>query len=122
MLGPDGMGALHGRDGEITVMGGAVAATIARWSIRRSGTQPDGVRPVLRFRAQFSYKNDALMKMCGRGELKGRVRVFMLTTKGKEQVDVVNWDDWHLDEDGALTLSNVMHFDTEPLGIARTAR
>jgi hypothetical protein len=43
----------------------------------------------------------------------------MKTSKGNEQVDVVNWDDWKLDEDGALTLENVLHFDTAPLGIVR---
>ncbi len=60
--------------------------------------------------------------MCGRGELKGRIRVFMLTKNGKEQVDVVNWDEWRLDENGALVLENVLHFDTEPLGVMRGSK
>jgi hypothetical protein len=121
IFGPEGFGGIKGSDGQITVMGGAVAATIARWSIRRVGTNPDG-SPRLRFRAHFSWRNDVLMKMCGRGELIGRVRVFMLGTKGKEQIDVVNWDEWIVDEDGALTLENVLHFDTAPLGITRGSK
>jgi hypothetical protein len=60
--------------------------------------------------------------MCQRGELKGRVRVFMLGTKGREQIDVVNWDTWELNPDGMLELTNVMHFDTEPLGIVRGSK
>lgn len=122
MLGPDGYGGLAGQDGEITAAGGAKVAVIARWSIRRSGSNPDGT-PKLRFRAHFSWKSDVLLKMCSRGEMRGRVRVFMLG-KGrvKEQVDVVNWDEWIVDEDGALTLENIMHFDTEPLGISRGSK
>lgn len=118
MFGPDGFGGIAGKDGQITAMGGAVVAQIAKWSIRRTGTNPDG-KPRLRFSAWFSWRNDVLLKMCGRGELKGRIRVFMQTTKGKEQVDVVNWDEWRLDEDNVLRLENVLHFDTEPLGITR---
>ena len=53
--------------------------------------------------------------MCQKGQLKGRVTVFMQTVKGKEQVDVVNWDEWIVDPDGALTLTNVLHFGVEPL-------
>jgi hypothetical protein len=121
MFGPDGYGGIAGRDGEITVVGGAKAAVIARWSIRRVGSNPDG-KPRLRFRAHFSWKQDTLMSMCAKGQMKGRVRVFMQTNKGKEQVDVVNWDEWKLDEDGALTLENIMHFDTAPLGVSRGSK
>ncbi len=122
MLGPEGYGGLRGSDGEITAMGGAKVAIISRWSIRRTGTQPDKIRPRLTFLAHFSWKNDMLMKMCGKGELKGRVRVFMLGKNGREQVDVVNWDEWIVNEDGRLELTNVMHFDTEPLGIVRGSK
>lgn len=55
--------------------------------------------------------------MCQDGKLKGRVKVYMKTVKGKEQVDVVNWDSWIVDADGALTLDNVLYFDTEPMGL-----
>lgn len=127
MFGPEGFGGIGGGDGEITVLGGAKVAVIARWSIRRVGTNPaDATHPQpyprLRFRAQFSWKNDTLMNMCRKGEMKGRVRVFMLTKNGREQVDVVNWDEWIIDGDGALELTNVMHFDTEPLGIVRGSK
>lgn len=122
MLGPDGFGGLRGDAGEITVIGGAAAAKIARWTIRRVGTNPDG-KPRLRFLAHFSWKQDSLMAMCGSGELKARVCVFLKTpSAGQQQVDVVNWDSWEINEDGRLQLDNVMHFDTEPLGIARSVR
>ena len=117
MFGPDGVGGIRGTDGEITAMGGAKCAIIASWTIRRSGTNPDG-KPRLRFKAQFSWRNDTLMRMCAKGELKGRIRVFMMGKNGREQIDVVNWDEWK-DESGVLTLENVLHFDTEPLGITR---
>jgi hypothetical protein len=118
IFGPEGFGGIAGREGEITALGGAKVAIIVKWSIRRSGNNPDG-RPRLRFRAWFSWKSDVLMRMCSKGELKARIRVFMMTKKGREQVDVVNWDEWKVDEDGALTLENVLHFDTEPLGIKK---
>lgn len=121
MFGPDGYGGIRGTEGEITAVGGAKVAVIARWSIRRSGTNPEGT-PKLRFRAHFSWKSDVLLAMCSRGEIKGRVRVFMVGTKGREQIDVVNWDQWVVDEDGALTLENIMHFDTEPMGVARGSK
>lgn len=112
---------MRGDAGQITVMGGAVAAEIARWSIRRVGTNPDA-SPRFRFMAHFSFRNDVLLRMCERGELKGRVRVFMNGTKGREQIDVVNWEQWQMNEDGRLTLENVMHFETAPLGLARGSK
>ena len=120
MFGPEGFGGIAGQEGEITAMGGAKVAIITKWSIRRSGTYPNG-KPRLRFRAWFSWKSDVLLQMCNRGELKARIRVFMLTRKGREQVDVVNWDEWTVNEDGALTLENVLHFETEPLGLKKVA-
>lgn len=63
---------------------------------------------------------DSLLAMCGRGEMKARVKVFMRTpSAGQQQVDVVNWDEWKIEDDGALVLENVLHFDTEPLGVVR---
>lgn len=116
MFGPEGFGGIAGQDGEITAAGGAKVAIIARWSIRRAGTNPGG-KPRLRFRAHFSWAQPVLLKMCQDGKLKGRVKVYMKTVKGKEQVDVVNWDSWIVDADGALTLDNVLYFDTEPMGL-----
>ncbi len=114
MFGPDGFGGIHGDAGTITAAAGQTVGIIARWSIRRSGSNPDG-KPRLRFRAHFSWKQDALMSMISRGQLKGRVRVQMKTVKGLENIDIVQWDEWKLDEDGALTLENILHFDTQPL-------
>ncbi len=122
MFGPDGFGGIRGYDGEITATGGAKVAVISHWTIRRVGTQPDG-KPKLRFRAQFSWKSDVLMRMCERGEMKGRVKVFMKTpSAGEQQIDVVNWDEWRVDEGGVLNLENVLHFDTEPLGVVRGSK
>lgn len=109
---------MRGGDGEITALGGAKVGIIARWQIRREGTRPDG-GPRLTFKAWFSWKNDALMSMCRRGDMKGRVRVFMLGKNGREQIDIVNWDEWQQNEDGMLCLTNVLHFDTAPLGVIR---
>jgi hypothetical protein len=114
MFGPEGFGGISGKDGEVTGLGGATVATIARWQIRRSGSNPDG-SPKLRFRAWFSWRNQVLMDMCQKGVMKGRVRLYMLSSKGKEQIDLVQWDQWFLNDDGMLTLENVTAFDTSPM-------
>lgn len=124
MFGPDAPWAgIFGQEGEITAGStGAVAAKIARWSIKRSGTNPGG-KARLRFRAHFSWRSEVLLRMCGRGEIKPRIKVFMKTLhEGDQQVDVVNWDEWRIDDDGALTLENVLYFDVEPLKMAKTLR
>lgn len=115
MFGPEGYGGIRGDAGTITAAAGATVGIIARWSIRRSGANPGGA-PRLRFRAHFSWKQDGLMSMIEKGQLKGRVRVQMKTKNGLENIDIVSWDEWKLDEDGALTLENILHFDTQPLG------
>ena len=116
MFGPEGYGGIRGTDGYITAAAGAKVATMSRWSIRRSGTNPDG-SPQLRFRANFSWKQDGLMAMCGRGDLKARIRLQMRTERhGIQEIDVVNWDQWQMNEDGMLTLENVLHFDTKDVG------
>lgn len=114
MFGPEGFGGVRGTDGEITGMGAAKVAIIARWTLRRSGTNKDG-SPQLRFRAWFSWRNDTLMAMCQKGIMKGRVRVFMLGKNGREQIDIVAWDEWHLNEDGMLVLENIHAMDTAPI-------
>lgn len=96
------------------MIGNALAGKIARWQIRRTGTHRDG-SPKLTFRAWFSWRNDTLMNMCSNGTMKGRVRVFMIGTKGREQIDIVNWDQWELNPDGMLTLENVLAMDTSPI-------
>lgn len=99
----------------MTGLGSAKVAIIARWNIQRSGVRPNG-QPKLKFRAWFSWRNDVLLKMCERGVMKGRVRIFMLSpSKGREQIDIVEWDEWHLSEDYMLTLDNVTVFDTAPM-------
>lgn len=113
MFQPGGMGGIQGDAGKIEAAAGAVVAVINRWSIRASGSYPDG-RPRLRFKAQFSWKQDSLMAMIQRGEMKGRVRVQFRTKLGLEDVDVVSWSEWRL-EDNVLTLEDVLHFDTKPI-------
>jgi hypothetical protein len=118
MFGPEGFGGIRGDSGEITGTGGAKVAIIARWQIRRVGSQPgDKTKPMLQFRAHFSWKQDTLMKMCQTGQMKGRVRVFMSGRAGErpQQVDVVQWSEWKVNEDGVLILEDVLHFDTQPL-------
>lgn len=107
---------MRGTDGTITAAGGATVALIARWAIRRSGSYPDG-RPKLRFKAWFSWRSDVLLAMCGRGEMKARIRLGMLGKEGQENIDIVQWDEWRVDEDHALTLENIVHFDTQPTNV-----
>ena len=109
MFGPEGFGAIQGDAGEITVAG-AKAAIIKLWNIRRSGTKPDGM-PRLRFRAQFSWLNETLfnLKMAGL-PVRKRVVVQMKTKHGIENVDIVDWEESHLDG-GVLTLEGVTHFE-----------
>lgn len=114
IFGPEGFGGVRGGDGEITGVGGAKVAIIARWNLRRAGTRSDG-RPELRFRAWFSWRNDTLMGMCQKGIMKGRVRVFMMGKDGREQIDIVSWAQWELNPDGMLTLEDVISMDTAPL-------
>ena len=113
MFGPGSDSGINGTDGKIEAAAGAVVAIITRWSLRTSGVYPDG-RPRLRFKAQFSYRNDSLLHMIQTGALKGRVRVQFRTKNGLEDVDVVQWDEWRM-EDGVLVLENVLHFDTKPI-------
>lgn len=114
MFGPEGMGGIAGTDGYITAAAGSKVAIMARWQIRRTGSNPDG-KPRLQFRAWFSWKQDALMNMISKGQLKGRVRVQMRGKNGPEDIDVVQWDEWKMNEDGALVLENILHFDTKPI-------
>lgn len=114
IFGPEGYGGVKGTDGEITVIGNALAAKIARWQIRRTGSHRDGT-PKLTFKAWFSWRNDTLMGMCEKGIFKARIRVFMLGKKGREQIDIVNWESWELNVDGMLTLDDVLSFDTSPI-------
>lgn len=96
---------IRGNDGYITAAAGAKVGIMSRWVIRHSGQHPDG-KPRFRFRAQFRWINEPLMAMVGRGDLKGRVILQMKTTKGQENVDILGWDEWRM-EDGVLTLENV---------------
>lgn len=108
MLGPDNVGIIAGDAGFITAAAGAKIAIISRWNIKRSGTKPDG-SPRLRFRAQFSYVNEALMAMKVNGlPLQKRVIVQMRTKNGLEDVDILDWAEWRL-EGGVLTLEDILH-------------
>lgn len=115
MFGPEGFGGIRGTDGYITAAADSKVAIMARWQIRRSGTNPDG-SPRLRFKAWFSWKQDGLMAMCGRGDLKARIRLQMRNSAGVQEIDLVNWDQWQVNEDGMLTLENVLHFETKSVG------
>ncbi|HSB90391.1 MAG TPA: hypothetical protein VLD63_10250 [Anaerolineales bacterium] len=109
MLGPDGFGTIRGDTGFITVAG-AKAGIVKMWTITRSGTRTDG-KPRLRFRAQFSWVNEALMNLRIGGQVvKKRVIVQMKTKYGMEEVDIIDWEDSRL-EGGVLTLENITHFE-----------
>jgi hypothetical protein len=106
MFGPDGVGAIQGDAGFVTVAGGAKAGIIKKWSITRSGTNPDK-SPRLRLRAQFGWLNETLMNLKMNGlPMKKRVVVQMKTKLGFENVDILDWDEARL-EGGVLTLENV---------------
>jgi hypothetical protein len=114
MFGPEGYGGIRGDSGQVTGLGGAVVGVIARWSIRRSGTRPDG-KPQLRFLANFSWRNDALLGMAQKGIFKPRLRVQIKTSKGIDDIDIVQWGEWKMNEDGRLILEDILHFDTQPI-------
>ena len=62
----------------------------------------------LTFKAQFSWKNDALMNMCARGQLRGRIIVQILTKQGHEDVDILGGNGWRMDGD-ILIIEDVMY-------------
>lgn len=110
MLGPDNVGAIQGDAGEITVAGGAKAGIIKKWVITRSGTNPDQTAR-LRFRAQFSWLNETLMNLKVGGQpMKKRVVVYMKTKYGRENVDIIDWEESRL-EGGVLTLEGITRFE-----------
>jgi hypothetical protein len=96
---------IRGSDGYIAAAGNAKVAIFSRWIIRHSGNGPDG-KPQHRFRAQFKWTNEVLMNMVGNGKLRPRVILQMMTSKGRENVDILGWDEWKL-EGGVLTLENI---------------
>lgn len=110
-------GLIRGDAGFITAAAGARVALIGRWKMEPSGRKPDGTTR-LRFKAQFSWKNETLLAMVGRGTLKGRVVVQMTTKHGQENVDILDWQEWRL-EGGVLTLEDVTHF--HGVRVARSA-
>ena len=106
---PGQFGLIRGDAGYITAAAGAKVGIISKWVLTPKRMKPDGT-PEMQFRAQFSWKNDALMNMVARGALKGRVVVQMKTKYGLENVDVLAWQDWRL-EGGVLTLEDVLHYE-----------
>lgn len=101
---------IAGDTGYITAAAGAKVAIISKWVLRPKRMKPDG-RPELQFKAQFSWRNDALMSMVGRGALKGRVTVQMRNKYGKvEDTDLLNWQEWRF-EGGVLVLEDVLYFE-----------
>lgn len=104
---PAHFGMIRGDAGYISAAAGAKVGIISKWVITPVRMKPDG-KPELEFKAQFSWKNDALMNMVGRGTLKGRVIVQMKTKAGMENVDVLAWSEWRL-EGNVLYLKDVLH-------------
>jgi hypothetical protein len=104
-------GLIRGDAGEVTAAAGAKVGIISKWVISPKRMKPDG-KPELQFKAQFSWKNDSLMAMVGRGDLRGRVMVTMRNnkTRGIENIDVVQWAEWRM-EGGVLILEDIVHFE-----------
>lgn len=100
---------IRGDAGFITAAAGAKVGIISKWVIKTVRMKPDG-RPEMQFKAQFSWKNDALMNMVARGTLKGRVVVQMRTKYGQENVDVLAWQEWKMDGD-VLILEDVLQYE-----------
>ena len=99
--------AIRGDAGYISAAAGAKVGIISKWIITPVRMKADG-KPELQFKAQFSWKNDALMNMIGRGALKGTVTVQMRTKVGLENVFVLDWQQWRLDG-GLLYLDDILH-------------
>jgi len=104
---PGQFGTIRGDAGYITASAGAKVGIISKWVIIPVRMKVDG-KPELQFKAQFSWKNDALMNMVARGTLKGRVVVQMRTKVGMENVDVLAWSEWRMDG-GVLYLEDILH-------------
>jgi hypothetical protein len=96
---------IRGRDGFITAAAGAKVAIFSRWRIEHSGNKPDGT-PRHRFRGQFSWVNEPLMNMVTSGKLKGRVILQGKFKNGAENVDILGWAEWRM-ENGVLTLEDI---------------
>lgn len=115
MLGPQGgsSAVIQGDAGYITAAAGAKVAIISRWNIRRSGTKPDGISPVLRFKAQFSWVNDTLMNLKHNGiPLQKRVVIEMKTERhGYERIDILGWSEWRY-EGNVLTLEDIIQTES----------
>jgi len=107
---PGQFGEISGDAGYITAAAGAKVGIISKWIMRPKRMKADG-KPELQFKAQFSWKNDSLMNMVGRGALKGRVVAQMRNKYGKiEDTDILNWSEWRL-EGGVLILEDVLYFE-----------
>ena len=107
---PGQFGKISGDAGYITASAGARVGIISKWVIIPGRMKPEGT-PELQFKAQFSWKNDVLMNMVGRGALKGRVVVQMRNKYNKiEETDILNWSEWRF-EGGILYLSDVLYFE-----------
>ena len=104
---PAQFGLIRGDTGYISAAAGAKVGVISKWVIVPVRMKPDG-KPQLQFKAQFSWKQDALMAMIGRGTLKGRVIVQMKTKIGMENVDVLAWSEWRM-EGNVLILEDILH-------------
>lgn len=100
---------ITGDAGQVLASAGAKVGIISIWKLVPMRQKPDGT-PELQFKCQFSWKNDVLMNMVSRGQLKGRVQVTFRSKRGMETIDIVHWDQWRMDG-GILYLDNVTYFD-----------
>ena len=96
---------IRGDSGYVGAAGGAKVAIFNRWVIRYSGQNPDGT-PRHRFKAYCSWTSDVLLAMVGRGQLKPRVILQGKFKEGKQNIDILGWDEWHF-ADNVLTLENI---------------
>lgn len=108
-------GHLHisGDSGAVFAGGGKIGV-ISKWNVQPVRQKPDGTTE-LRFKAQFSWKNDVTMSMVGRGIIKGRATVQLRNIHNKiEDIDVLAWSEWRLDGN-ILTLEDVTYFENRKL-------
>lgn len=96
---------IRGKDGYISA-GGAKVAIFNRWVIKKGVGVTDDGSPRFNFKGQFSWHNAVMLAMVTKGTLRGRVILQMMTTKGRENVDILGWEEWRL-EDGVLHLTGI---------------
>lgn len=99
---------VKGTAGWVQRAAGSRPAIINHWTITRSGIVPGTNVPRLRFRASFSFVNNALMDLPDK--LGGSKRVFV-QLKNKDGIvetkELLSWGEWKYDG-SMLTLEDVV--------------